>query len=94
MQRQGDLLLIPTQGIPQGAAPLSTRVVLQGEHCHRLDDGKVLQDGQGQLFVCVERGARLLHEEHGPLQLAPGVYRVQRQREYRPAREEPSWVED
>ena len=94
MQRQGDLLLIPTSGIPQGAAPLSTRVVLQGEHCHRLDSGKVLQDSEGQLFLCVESTASLLHEEHGPLQLAPGTYRVQRQREYRPARTETSWVED
>ncbi len=94
MQRQGDLLLIPTEGIPLGAAPLSTRVVLEGEHCHRLDGGRLLQDPQGQLFVCAESAVQLLHEEHGSLQLGPGTYRVQRQRQYRPAREEHSWVED
>lgn len=94
MQRQGDLLLIPSEGIPQGAAPLTTRILLQGEHCHRLDGGQIMRAQDGQLFVRTESSVQLLHEEHGALQLAKGNYRVQRQREYRPAREEHPWVED
>lgn len=84
MQRQGDVLLIPTDSIPQGAQRLATRVVVQGEHSHRLEGGQLLRDPEGRLFVCVEEKVRLLHEEHAPLDLAPGIYRVERQRSYRP----------
>lgn len=36
-------------------------------------------------FLRVESPAVLRHEEHGPVELAPGLYRVIRQREYTPA---------
>jgi len=86
MQRQGDLLLIPTAQLPARVSPLTTRVVLDGEHCHRLDGGTLLQDSAGQLFVRVSEPVQLVHDEHRPLQLAPGLYEVRRQRRYRPQR--------
>ncbi len=86
MQRQGDLLLIPTAQLPDRISPLTTLVVLDGEHCHRLDGGTLLQDSSGQLFVQVREPVQLVHEEHQALQLAPGLYQVRRQRRYRPQR--------
>lgn len=35
-------------------------------------------------FVTVKRATDLVHQEHGPVALAPGNYRVRRQREYQP----------
>ena len=86
MQRQGDLLLIPIQQAQPDLVRLDTRVVLEGEHCHQLNGGVVWKDPQGELFVQVDREVQLLHDEHAPLTLAPGLYEVRRQRRYRPAR--------
>lgn len=87
MQRQGDLLLIPTDRPPQGLISLRTTVVQQGEHSHCLEAGQVLRDPEkGELFILVDREVRLVHEEHAPLSLKPGCYKVQRQRQYRPER--------
>ncbi|MFD0592628.1 hypothetical protein ACFQZ4_08715 [Catellatospora coxensis] len=38
----------------------------------------------GRLFLLIEGYGRLVHEEHGPIALAAGAYRVVRQREYFP----------
>lgn len=86
MQRQGDLLLIPTSQLPERVSALQTLVVLDGEHCHRLNGGTLLQDSSGQLFVQARQPVQLVHEEHQPLFLAPGLYQVRRQRRYRPSR--------
>jgi len=93
MQRQGDLLLIPTERLPVDVVTLKTTVVQAGEHSHRLQGGTLHQDPRGQLFVRVDREVNLVHEEHAPLALKPGLYRVQRQREYRPQRQ-PDYVND
>ena len=86
MQRQGDLLLIPTNERPAQLSPVQTLVVLDGEHSHRLNGGTLFQDAAGQLFVQAQQPVQLVHEEHQPLLLAPGFYRVRRQRRYRPER--------
>ena len=38
----------------------------------------------GQLYVKVLDATRILHEEHLPISLPPGIYRVWQQREYSP----------
>lgn len=46
-------------------------------------------------FLLIRGGATLRHEEHAPIALMGGAYRVIRQREYRPeSREEVSYVRD
>jgi len=91
--RQGDVLLIPVNDVPDGSVQESTqdsRVVLAfGEvtgHAHAIDSmlAKTFQHGD-QRFLVVTDGAVLRHQEHSPLNLAPGAYRVQLQREYEPA---------
>lgn len=103
--RQGDILLIPCAGIPAGAkeeAPEQGRVVLaRGEvtgHSHAMAAERVRffrDDGLGRAFVQVtgEAPVDLKHEEHAPLAIPPGNYRLVRQREYLP-QEDPRAVAD
>ena len=91
MQRQGDLLLIPIDQLPQQAQPVDGLVVLAGEHDHRLAEGCLCKDEAGQLFVTVERPAALVHDEHQALELPTGSYMVRRQREYLPERPRPAF---
>lgn len=103
--RQGDVLLIPCAGIPAGAkeeAPEHGRVILaRGEvtgHSHAMMAERVRffrDDGLGRAFVQVSGDAPvdLEHEEHAPLGIPPGSYRLVRQREYLP-QEDPRAVID
>lgn len=38
----------------------------------------------GKQFVDVHTATRVIHQEHAPIDLLPGLYRVHRQREYSP----------
>jgi hypothetical protein len=102
--RQGDVLLLPVDELPAGRhRTLPGGVVAEGEatgHAHAITGpARVVtstrRGGAGDLFVVVHTdGATLRHEEHDPITLAAGVYRVVRQREYapRPVRTAgPSW---
>jgi hypothetical protein len=103
--RQGDVLLMACDSIPAAArreAPEKGRVVLaRGEitgHAHVMAADRVCHfrdDGTGGGFLRIEGNApvALTHEEHAPLMVPPGSYRVIRQREYQP-RELPRAVVD
>jgi hypothetical protein len=86
--RQGDLLFLRQDTRP--AAPLTARrslVILEGEatgHAHRLQAGTILQAPDGALYLEVTQTTQVVHEEHGPITLDPGLWLVVRQREYRP----------
>lgn len=95
MYRQGDVLIESVDEIPKTAAPVERvngRVVLAlGEvtgHSHSMDDDpNVTQFREGDkqfIEVLGEKGAMLVHEEHGPIDLPPGRYEVGIQREYEP----------
>lgn len=97
--RQGDVLFIRRDSIPAGKAKKrEDGAVAYGEvtgHSHRLADlatAEVLEVGGG-IFVRVSEegisidggpGATFIHEEHGPVSLAPGDYEIRIQREYSP----------
>ena len=103
--RQGDILLLRCASIPAGARPEAPEdgcvVLARGEttgHAHVMAADRVCHfrdDGTGGGFVRVEGKAAvaLTHEEHAPLMVPPGSYRVLRQREYQP-RELPRVVAD
>lgn len=105
--RQGDVLLVPCDGVPASAyeeAAENGRVVLaRGErtgHAHTMAADQVCyfrEDGSGSggAFVRVAgpAPAELTHEEHAPLAIPPGTYRVVQQREYQP-QAEPRTVSD
>src|SRR6266480_5091328 len=98
--RQGDVLLIKVsdmfdRGVPKGAkdiTPKDQRIVLAfGEvtgNAHALEEAKVgkakLWDAGAERFLQVLEKTALTHEEHNPIPLEPGVYKVVQQREYAP----------
>ena len=103
--RQGDVLLVPVEALPEEAIPRrhsGGRLVLaRGEatgHAHAIAEPGcelLVMPGSGKRFLSVisAGGVTLAHEEHDPIAVTAGVYEVRRQREYRPRR--PSrWVAD
>jgi len=94
--RQGDVLIIATDHIPDGAATVRRdrgRVILAyGEvtgHAHAIDhpDATLLAHEALKdrfLQVLAAGGVELRHEEHATITLPPGDYVVRRQREYTP----------
>jgi hypothetical protein len=101
MFRQGDILLVPVEGeqLPQHALPLprdaTGRLVLAlGEatgHAHAVatPDADLLADPDevDRRFLRIVTEALLTHEEHAPIPLPAGLYRVVRQRQYVPGAE-------
>lgn len=93
--RQGDVLLVRVDRVPEGAKPVERdagRVVLAyGEvtgHAHALTDGGVALLAVGaDRYLRVRETAALRHEEHTTIDVPPGDYRVVRQREYDDAEE-------
>ena len=97
--RQGDILLIPVDGLPTGAVPVARRgrlVLADGEatgHAHAVHErharlfaaGPWTAASRSARYLVVDREpATLVHEEHDPIRVTPGAYRVLRQREYEP----------
>ena len=92
--RQGDILLVAVQAIPPEAVRAARQggrlVLASGEnasHSHVVLDAsadllRVADGEQSYLLVDNEEGVTLSHEEHAALKIAPGRYRVVRQREY------------
>ncbi|MGE3781065.1 MAG: hypothetical protein AB7F89_28005, partial [Pirellulaceae bacterium] len=82
--------------IPKGAARQAQCVLAEGEitgHSHRVDDPRAaaLYEHHGQLYLHVTaEEAVVVHEEHGPIALQRGRYRVWRQREFNPMRFAPA----
>src|SRR5712664_3331510 len=87
MYRQGDILLTLIDQLPEGLTPRPGNVIVEGEatgHIHRLSEGQVLQDAQGNLYLEVLAATQVVHQEHHPIHLAPGYYQITRQQEYTP----------
>ena len=91
--RQGDVLLIEVPEIPAAATAESRagRIVLaEGEatgHAHAIHERDARTfTYQGQRFLLTRSRAQLVHEEHGPIEVPPGAWRVILQREYEPSR--------
>jgi len=95
MWRQGDVFIRRIEAIPERVrrSRLPHGILAHGEltgHSHRLEEPQsaVLFQGAttiGEFYLDVpDSGARIVHEEHGPIDLPTGLYRVWRQREYHP----------
>ncbi len=90
--RQGDVLLMKVDRIPLEAAEQPSdgaRVVLAyGEvtgHAHAIEamTATIFKTAENE-YIRVLPGAVLRHEEHAPLTIEPGCYRIIHQREYEP----------
>ena len=92
LYRHGDVLIQNVRSIPDDAKKQRHVTLAEGEitgHSHRIKErgGATLYRSQSSLFVSVEAAcATVVHEEHGPIELPQGLYRVWRQREYTPER--------
>jgi hypothetical protein len=90
MWRHGDVLLAAVPQIPAAARRRAGSVLAYGEitgHSHRFSDPSAVElwEHHGELFVRVTAAsATVVHEEHQPLTLPHGFYRVWMQREYTP----------
>ena len=86
--RQGDLLFLWQDTRPQANVKVRPgKVIVAGEatgHAHRLQAGTILEAPDGVLYLKVTQTTQVVHEEHGPITLDPGWWRVVRQREYAP----------
>jgi hypothetical protein len=90
MWRQGDVLIAVVDTIPAEAIQRPGGVLFEGEitgHAHRIEvpSSAELWECNGELYMkVVEKSATLVHDEHLPIPLASGCYRIWRQREYTP----------
>ncbi|MFN6519375.1 MAG: hypothetical protein RMY29_033455 [Nostoc sp. CreGUA01] len=90
LYRHGDVLLRRITTLPINAEKRAGVTLADGEltgHSHRIQQSQAVQlwANGSELFLEVkEPTATLIHEEHQPIELPQGLYRVWKQREYRP----------
>jgi len=90
MWRHGDVLIATADSLPAGARKRPNLTLAYGEitgHSHRVKEpgAAELWESGGVLFLkVVNETATLIHEEHLPIILPRGLYRIWRQREYTP----------
>lgn len=90
LYRHGDVLVGAVDQIPSDAKKRPHLVLAEGEvtgHVHRIADpgsAQLFQHGPDVYLRVLADAATLTHEEHGPILLPRGTYRVWRQREYSP----------
>src|SRR5437899_5066162 len=90
--RQGDVFVVAVESIPDDATPeereQGTIVLGDGKatgHKHQIEsrDASSLRTKSGERYLRIRKHAvRLFHEEHSPVELPPGNYKIVRQREY------------
>jgi hypothetical protein len=89
--RHGDVLIGQVAALPPGVQPQKHPILARGEvtgHSHRIADPTTAQlfELDGVLYLDVVAAlATVIHEEHKPITLPRGTYRVWIQREYSPA---------
>jgi hypothetical protein len=90
MWRQGDVFIASIGTLPTKAKRRPSGVLVEGEltgHSHRLADLSTaeLWEKEGELFLRVLADCTtVIHQEHKPITLPRGTYRVWGQREYSP----------
>ncbi|MBM3266671.1 MAG: hypothetical protein FJZ01_03395 [Candidatus Sericytochromatia bacterium] len=96
MVRQGDILLVPQDELPEGATELpiaaaEALILAAGEatgHAHTVATAgnRYWQFGRAR-YLEIGVASEVTHQEHAPVAFATGLYRVVRQRSYQPADE-------
>jgi hypothetical protein len=91
LYRHGDVLIACVPNLPSQASKRSGTILARGEitghsHCVQEIGAAQLYDFNLETFLEVTASiATLVHEEHKPIELPQGIYRVWMQREYTPA---------
>jgi hypothetical protein len=90
--RHGDVLIQAVSELPKDVRRLRHRTLAHGEltgHSHQIQQSAqvALWQSASDLFLQVEAcHATVVHQEHAPIEIPRGIYRVWRQREYTPER--------
>lgn len=88
--RQGDVLVVPVDKIPEGAKEKEGLTLAEGEvtgHSHRVDgEGLMFTFNDKTYLRIISEVATLQHEEHGHIALTRGDYEIKIQQEYKPDR--------
>ena len=90
--RHGDVLIQKVTEVPKEARRLRHRTLAHGEltgHSHQIQENQCssLWQSASELFLRVEAArVTVVHQEHAPIEIPRGIYRVWRQREYTPER--------
>ncbi len=88
MYRQGDILFVETDEIPNGTE-CKDGIIARGEvtgHSHRIAARvqAVVYLAAAMKYIHAVGEAQVVHEEHGTIHLPPGKYQCIRQQEYTP----------
>lgn len=86
--QQGDVL-VGQCDIPKDAKPIKGNILQHGEltgHAHRLHDGEfqIYETPKKEMYLRVTEPSLLKHEEHNPIEITPGEYRIGIIKEYDP----------
>ena len=90
LYRHGDVLIATVPNLPTQANKRGGTILARGEitgHSHRVQEigAAQLYDFKLETYLEVKASiATLVHEEHKPIKLPKGIYRVWMQREYTP----------
>ncbi len=90
MWRHGDVMILAVKRLPEDAKKMNGHVLVRGEitgHSHKVQDpatAEIWAKGMMLFLRVVAPTAVLVHEEHHPITLPRGVYKVWQQREYTP----------
>jgi hypothetical protein len=90
MWRHGDVFIAAVEKIPDEAVRRAGTLLAEGEatgHSHRIERPETVElyERGGLLYLrVVAESARVIHQEHRPIELPRGTYRVWQQREYSP----------
>jgi len=86
--QQGDLILRKINAVPDGEIKETTRkrlILAHGEsgHSHVIEDdeAELVRIGE-KMLLKLTRAATIVHEEHKPVRLSPGIWEVGRVQEY------------
>jgi hypothetical protein len=88
--RHGDVLIEEVKELPKVREKLPHTILAHGEmtgHCHRLKETEgadLYATSEGFHLHVRAKSVTVTHEEHSPITLTTGYYRVWRQREYSP----------
>ena len=88
--RQGDVYIEYIAEIPKGAKKDQGKVLAYGEvtgHAHcidkvNLDNVDIYVDEKGEMFLQAKTEATIVHDEHGPVTIPKGNFKVTRQRQF------------
>jgi len=97
--QHGDVLIKKIDELPEGELEKEKRIILaEGEvtgHCHTLFGDLLLLKKGDKVYVKIDGDpAEVIHQEHAPLTIAPGIYEIDKVKEYDHFKEEARRVRD